>query len=412
MNAMESESINFLVKNVLLELKKIDLKDSTIEVYSRYFKQLLIFFEMKSELHYSEQVLEEFLEQKKKDLEGKKITRRYYNALKRGAYLVKEYKETCTLRWKVHSDSLKFRPNINYKRYIDAALSDSDLTPEFKYKVNSVLRKFCCFLEETDIKSLQQITQQTVKEFILSVRESNSGSMDYILYSLKLFMGYLYRNNVISKPIDLEYYRLKNKKQMLVPAYSREEIKRIIQTIDQSTSIGKRDYAIILLALNTGLRGIDIRKLKLQEIDWHENTINIYQSKTRKPLKLPLKGSVCNALADYILHARPKTDVQNVFIRNLAPFTAFTNNAALDAIIERYSIKAGIPKEHLRSFHSLRRSVGTWLAENEVSIHTISQILGHSDMNSSKPYLSFNQKQMRSCAMTFDDIPISGGVFV
>lgn len=406
---MESESIKFLVKNVLTDLKKFDLKDTTIEVYSRYLKQLLIFFEEKNELYYSRQILEEFLEQKKRDLESKKISHRYYNALKRSAYLVKEYEETGSIKWKVHSNSLKFRPNINYKRYIEAALSNSGLRPEFQYKVNGVLRKFCCFLEEIDIESLEQVTHQTVKDFILSVKESNSGSMDYIFYSLKLFIGYLYRHNVIRKPIDLEYYRIKSKKQMLVSAYSYEEVKQIIQAIDQSTSIGKRDYAIIMLVLNTGLRGIDVRRLKLQDIEWRENTINIIQSKTSKPLKLPLKGAVCNALADYILHARPKTSVSNVFVRDIAPFNAFTNTSTLDDVIERYSLKAGIPKEHLRSFHSLRRSVGTWLAENEVSIHTISQILGHSDMNSSKPYLSFNQKQMRYCAMTFDDIFFSRG---
>ncbi|GGK09419.1 hypothetical protein GCM10007063_34870 [Lentibacillus kapialis] len=407
-----NQSINSLVESVLLEIEKFGLKESTIEIYGRYLKRLLLYFQKNNELYYSKEVLENFLEQKMNDFKNEKITLRYYNALKRGAYLVREYAETGFIKWEVYSDNRKFRPNIYYTKYIEAALSSSGLKTEFQYKVNYVLRKFCCFLEEIGICSFDQLTLQTVKDFILSVRESNSGSMDYILYSLKLLIGYLYSNNVISKSVNLDYYRIKNKKQMLVSAYSLKEIERIIHVIDQNTAIGKRDYAIIMLVLNTGLRGIDVRRLKLQDIDWHENTVEISQSKTSKLLKLPLKGCVCNAIADYILHARSKTAVQNVFVRNVAPFEAFVNTAALDSIIERYCLKAGISKEHLRSFHSMRRSVGTWLAEKEVSIHTISQILGHADMNSSKPYLSFNQKQMSACAMSFVDVPMSGNVFI
>jgi integrase len=409
---MKSQSINSLVDCVLLEIEKFGLKDSTKEIYGRYLKRLLLFFEDNNKLYYSKQLIEEFLNQKMNDFKSKKITLRYYNALKRGAYLVEEYAETGSIKWKVFSDTRKFRPNIYYTRYIEDALSRSDLKTEFQYKINCVLRKFCCFLEEKGIDSFEQLSSQTVKDFILSVRETNSGSMYYILYSLKLLIEYLNNNDLISNSINLDYYHIKSKKQILVSGYSHEEIERIIHAIDRSTAIGKRDYAIIMLVLNTGLRGIDVRKLKLQDIDWHENSINIFQSKTSKPLKLPLKGCVCNAIADYILNARPKTTEQNVFVRNIAPFEGFINTAALDGIIERYCLSAGIPKKHLRSFHSLRRSIGTWLAEKEVAIHTISQILGHTDMNSSKPYLSFNQKQMSACAMSFEDIPMSGGMFV
>lgn len=408
---MELQNFKSLVETVLLEVKKNGMKDSTIEVYGRYLKRLLLFYEENNEVYYSKPVLENFVEQIMKDFKSKIITLRYYNALRRCAYLVKDYAETGFIKWKVYSDARKYNPNIYYTRNIETALSSSGLKTEFQYKLNCLLRKFCCFLEETGIHSFEQVTSQTVKNFILSVRDTNSGSMEYILYSLRLLFEHLYKNDVINESINLDYYRIKNARQRLVPAYSHEEIDTIIQAIDRNSTIGKRDFAIIMLTLNTGLRGIDVRKLKLQDIDWHTNTLNIVQSKTGKPLKLPLKGCVCNALADYILHARPKTTVQNVFVRNAAPFDALINTSALDGIIERYCSRAGISKLHRRSFHSLRRSFGTWMAEKEIPVQTISQILGHGDMNSSKSYLSFNQKQMSACAMGFEDIPMSGGVF-
>lgn len=408
---MESQRINSLICSVLLEIKKNGLKDSTVEVYSRYLKRLSLFFEENNEIFYSKPVLESFVGQISKDFKSQAITLRYYNALKRGAYLVRDYAETGSIKWKVYADTRKFKPNIHYTEYIEATLSSSDLKPEFLYKLNYTLRKFCCFMEENGVYSFEQVTSQCVKNFVLSVKNTNYGSVYYILYSLRLLFKYLHQNGIIPELINLDYYHMKNPPQKLIPPYTHEEINQVIQKIDQDSDIGKRDYAIILLTLNTGLRGIDVRRLKLQDIDWYGNALNIIQSKTGRTLKLPLKGSVCNALADYILHARPKTSVQNVFVRSVAPFDPFITTASLDVIIERYCLKAGVSKKHLRSFHSLRRSFGTWMSEREVPIHTISQILGHADMNSSKPYLSFNQQQMSACAMGFENIPISGGVF-
>jgi integrase len=81
-------------------------------------------------------------------------------------------------------------------------------------------------------------------------------------------------------------------------------------------------------------------------------------------------------------------------------------------MLEHACNRAGVEKKNGRSFHSLRRTFGTWLAAGEVELTMISQMLGQVRMNSSKPYLSFNDTQMLSCAMGFDDIPLKGGAYV
>lgn len=122
---MDSQRINSLIEGVLLEVKKQGLKDSTVEVYGRYLKRLSLFFEESNEMFYSKPILESFIDQISKDLKSKTITERYYRALRRGAYLVKEYAETGSITWKVYSDTRKFKPNIYFTRYIEATLSSS-----------------------------------------------------------------------------------------------------------------------------------------------------------------------------------------------------------------------------------------------------------------------------------------------
>ncbi|HBW38161.1 tyrosine-type recombinase/integrase [Desulfosporosinus sp. BICA1-9] len=82
------------------------------------------------------------------------------------------------------------------------------------------------------------------------------------------------------------------------------------------------------------------------------------------------------------------------FLRENAPFVGLKGTSTLDGVIENACLNAGVTKKPYRSFHSLRRSFGTWMAKEEVPITTISQMLGHADMDSSKPYLSFDEKQM------------------
>lgn len=64
-----------------------------------------------------------------------------------------------------------------------------------------------------------------------------------------------------------------------------------------------------------------------------------------------------------------------------------------------------------KSFHALRRCMGTWMLESGISLSTISQVLGHKSMNSAKPYLSINEKKLTECALGFDGIAIERGIY-
>ena len=72
------------------------------------------------------------------------------------------------------------------------------------------------------------------------------------------------------------------KRQKLPSAYTSEEIKKIVSSVDRSTTTGKRNYSIILLATMLGLRASDIANLKFENILWEDNAIRLIQHKTNK----------------------------------------------------------------------------------------------------------------------------------
>lgn len=109
------------------------------------------------------------------------------------------------------------------------------------------------------------------------------------------------------------------KARRLPAIYSDEEVEQLISSIDRSSPLGKRNYAMILLAARYGMRASDIIGLRFSNIDWVHNSVNIVQTKTKKPLSFPLSEEVGCAIIDYIRNGRCLSDLPFVFLRVIHP---------------------------------------------------------------------------------------------
>ena len=185
-----------------------------------------------------------------------------------------------------------------------------------------------------------------------------------------------------------------------------EEIAADLSTIDRNTSIGKRDYAVIVLAAVTGMRSVDIINLPLTAIGWINGEIRIIQSKTEKTLALPLTKDVGMALQDYILNGRPDSDLPFVFLRGRAPYVKMGRTLPYQ-IFNGYRLKIGLPK---CAFHGLRRAVGTNMVVAGIPVTTVSQVLGHSGIDPTKQYISLDSVHLKECALDlYGFMPEGGG---
>jgi len=164
-----------------------------------------------------------------------------------------------------------------------------------------------------------------------------------------------------------------NKKNSILPILGKDEEKKLLKGADKTTATGKRNYAMLMLAMRTGLRSIDIVNLKLADIKWRINTIEIIQQKTKRPLVLPLLAEVGNAIADYIMGGRPVSDCKYVFLRSLAPYRQLDCSCTYK-VSSKVMKDAGIcqAEGERRGFHRLRRTIATRLLENETPLPVIS----------------------------------------
>lgn len=277
-----------------------------------------------------------------------------------------------------------------------------------QYHLKSVLRKFMYYVENIPM-SIESINRNIMIDYIRHNSGISRSHMRLIARGLTELAKYLVANEKMERIPDFKFIIPSMQGSKIVPAFTVHEVATILNSIDRSSDIGKRNYAMILLAVSTGLRAGDIIKLTLRAVNWERGEIIVVQSKTRKPHIVHISGQVRNVLSDYILNARQHTDSTNIFLRDLAPFTALS--ATPTKMFSRCAEKAGIEKKKGRAIHSLRRSFGTWLAKERVPFTTISQLLGHVDMDSGKPYLSFDDEQLSECAMDFTDMPLTRRIF-
>lgn len=177
--------------------------------------------------------------------------------------------------------------------------------------------------------------------------------------------------------------------------YTEYEINRFESAIDITTKIGKRDYAMLLLATRIGMRSGDIADLTFSSLDFNSNTISIIQGKTNKPLVLPMIPVIKSALKDYITNGRPKSPYPYVFLRAIAPFEKITTSV-IRYETTKYFKRACIDianKKH--GPHVFRFSLASSMINNKAPYEVVRKILGHTDPDAIKHYARVDLEKLR-----------------
>jgi integrase len=230
------------------------------------------------------------------------------------------------------------------------------------------------------------------------------------VYNIKLYMKKLYQFLAAGGYSSEAYEGLFNfkvsRESRLYPAASPEEVAAILDVIDRRLLSGKRDYAMVLLGVVTGLRACDIARLKLTDIDWQKVEIKIVQAKTGVSLALPLTADIGEAIQDYIIHGRKKTDCDALFLSLHCPYHGFKNGDGIRYLFDRYTRRAKLPRNAYdgKGFHSLRRAVGKNLVAAGVPVESVAQIVGDNKVDSVKKYIALDSHHLKECALGFSGI--------
>lgn len=116
-----------------------------------------------------------------------------------------------------------------------------------------------------------------------------------------------------------------------------------------------------------------------------------------------MQTDIGEAIINYLKHARPTSDLQNIFLTAISPYRAMTH-IGLNGIISRIMQGSGVDISN-RKFgpHSMRHSLASQLLNNGVSLPVISETLGHEKTQTTMEYLRIDMKNLAKCTL---EVPI------
>src|SRR5215470_14063132 len=140
------------------------------------------------------------------------------------------------------------------------------------------------------------------------------------LPALRSLLRYLHAAGHIPLPLDKAVPAGRAWRPGLPRAVPADHLCVVLASCDRDSAAGRRDYAIVLAMTRLALRGGEVAGLRLADVGWRSGELTIHGKAGRADI-LPLPADVGEAMADYLLHARPATTSPQLFVTMKAPFT-------------------------------------------------------------------------------------------
>ncbi len=267
---------------------------------------------------------------------------------------------------------------------------------------------------ETHPTRLATLERRDLDAFLRAVGPRQSrASLQHVVGHLRAFLRFLASAGEVPTGLDTQIdtprvYR----GEQLPRALPWDTVRALLQTIDRTTPLGRRDYALFLLMATYGLRACEVVTLTLDDVKWRAGRLRIPQRKTRGSLWLPLTDEVGTALLDYLRHGRaalnvrrqrvpfqgpPPRSYRELFLRCRTPRGVLKPTAVTEAF-QAWSKRSGLPIP-FQGPHCVRHSFAVHLLRSGLSLKTIGDLLGHRTLESTCVYLRLAVDDLRDVAL-------------
>lgn len=218
---------------------------------------------------------------------------------------------------------------------------------------------------------------------------------------LRNFLRYLHWSSVCREDFSRHVPRVPIWPMAGIPDYLPwDDVRRVIDAIDCSEPVGKRDRALLLLVATTGMRNGELRRLEIGDIRWREGEVHLRRTKTRRDRVVPLLAEAGSALASYLLHGRPDTPERRIFLSHRPPVRPLKISHTVSGIVRRRLARLGIRPPRAGT-HLLRHSLATQMMRQGRPVKEIADLLGHQSIDTTAVYVKVALPQLATVALPF-----------
>jgi tyrosine recombinase XerC len=257
---------------------------------------------------------------------------------------------------------------------------------------------FFPFLLMKKISSLDQVTKQTVRDYMVWLMNQKiaKSSITCKLSAIRSFYIFLQKEELIQEnPLEKISSPKQDKK---LPSYlTGDEINKFLLAPDISTPVGLRDRAILELLYASGLRVSELAHLTRKQIDMDTREIRVIGKGSKERLVLMGKPAK-EAIAAYLQNSRHqlagKKKTEAVFINRYGQPLI---ERRIQKIVKQYAQKGGIKKRVHP--HTIRHTFATHLLDGGADLRVVQELLGHASLTTTQIYTHVSQTQAKKVYM-------------
>ena len=268
----------------------------------------------------------------------------------------------------------------------------------------SFVREFFHQIEQTGIKSLEEVTPEVINSHYRYLKERpckgrpgtlSESVLHSHLWAVRILFSYLQAEGSIEvNPFSLLTFPSPKKQEREI--LTSKEIEKLYQACETSL-----DRAILGLFYGLGLRKSEAQALNMRDISFKSRFLYVRSGKGKRRRVVPVTGKVTEDLKNYYLQERIRMlrkskdpDREKAFILNSNGERML--GQSFWRKLRYLVLKAGIENPGRITLHSLRHSIATHLLGSGLSVEQVRDFLGHTNIESTQVYLRINNKELSS----------------
>jgi site-specific recombinase XerD len=261
----------------------------------------------------------------------------------------------------------------------------------------SDIRNFASWLARTRRQSLLESTGEDIRDYLLELVTAKAhppATVNRRLQSIRKFYRYALESGLAEENPSAGVKLLPQPRTQVVRGLNRLEITRFLDAVRQgSPRLMTRDYAIVQLMLQTGIRVGELTRLKLSDVSLSEEKgfLKIRGERASRDRETPLNSSVRKAISAY-LQQRPPSRSDHLFLsRKGDPLSV----RSVQTLVSGHARAAGLEKV---STYTLRHTHGQHLLRDTGDLNLVARLLGHKRLETAIKYILPRQEDLTEVA--------------
>lgn len=219
-----------------------------------------------------------------------------------------------------------------------------------------------------------------------------------LLSALRQFLSFVHLQGACSAQLRYAVPRIFNYGQSTSSDFLTDRQRQcLLSSFDLRSANGRRDHAMALCMVDLGFRAIEVARLRLSEIDWEREELDVPAAKASRGRRLPLPRHVAQALRIYLDRWRPPSVSPQVFMGHRAPLNRPVTTMVVRTAMHRAYQRCGFP-EGWYGTHRLRRTFATRLYARGINLKQIADLLGHRYITTTTRYAQTDLTGLRAVA--------------